>query len=208
MLGDANTAIFWYKPRKSETYRVIYGDLTTENVDPEDLHLLENPSDGEIDRQANAVLDAAIQLGADIPKDDRNTVFRMLSLKEKDLLKGLATYLEYSNGRYPSTLGMKKDFIIELDTTLSEAFKNGLVDEKIGKEKTLDIGFAAFFYDKLVRKNKDPAYYGDTATLSNPNAVLVRWKLAKNKYRVIYTSLKAETVTAKKLAELESQLSE
>ena len=103
-------------------------------------------------------------------------------------------------------LGMKKEFIIELDSTLTEAFNKGLVDEKIGKEKTLDIGFAAFFYDKLVREKKDPAYYGDSATLNDPNSVLVRWKLSKNKYRVIYTSLKAETVTAEKLAELERQL--
>ncbi len=206
MPGDADTAIFWYKPRNTEIYRVIYGDLTIEDIDPEDLNLLENSSDDDIDRQANELMEAAIQLGADIPKDDRNTVFRMLSLKEKDLIKGLATYLEYSDGKYPSTLGMKKDFIVELDTTLSEAFKNGLVDEKIGKEKTLDIGFAAFFYDKLVREKKEPAYYGDTATLSNPKAVLVRWKVSKNKYRVIYTNLKAETVTAEKLTELESQL--
>lgn len=205
-LDDTDTAIFWYKPRKSETYRVIYGDLTTEDIDPEDLHLLENLPDEEIDRQANAVLETAIQLGADIPKDKRNTVFRMLSLKEKDLIKGLATYLEYSPGKYPSTLEMKKDFIVELDSTLSEAFKNGLVDKKISKEETLDIGFAAFFYDKLVREKKDPAYYGATATITYPNAILVRWKLSKNKYRVIYTNLKAKTLSAKKLAELESKL--
>ena len=65
---------------------------------------------------------------------------------------------------------------------------------------------ATFFYDKLVREKKEPAYYGHTATLSDPNAVLVRWKLSKNKYRVIYTSLKAETVTTDRLHELESQL--
>ena len=206
ILGDTDTAIFWYKPKDSKAYRVIYGDLTIDDVLPEDISLLEEASDDEIDRQANAVLETAIQLGANIPKDDRNTVFRMLSLKEKDLIKGLATYLEYSDGKYPSTLGMKKDFIIELDTTLSEAFNKGLVDKKIGKEKTLDIGFAAFFYDKLVREKKDPAYYGAAATLSDSNAVLVRWKLSKNKYRVIYTSLKAETVTTERLAELESQL--
>jgi len=36
-LGDSDTAIFWYRPKDSETYRVIYGDLTVENVEPEDL---------------------------------------------------------------------------------------------------------------------------------------------------------------------------
>jgi hypothetical protein len=36
-LGDADAAIFWYRPKDSETYRVIYGDLTVEDVTAEDL---------------------------------------------------------------------------------------------------------------------------------------------------------------------------
>ena len=36
-LGDADAPIFWYRPKDSETYRVIYGDLTVEDVAPEDL---------------------------------------------------------------------------------------------------------------------------------------------------------------------------
>jgi len=35
--GDANTAIFWYQPRISKTYRVLYGDLHIANVSPENL---------------------------------------------------------------------------------------------------------------------------------------------------------------------------
>ena len=36
-VGEADTPIFWYRPKESETYHVIYGDLHVENVDPEDL---------------------------------------------------------------------------------------------------------------------------------------------------------------------------
>lgn len=36
-LGDANTAIFWYQPKMSKTYRVLYGDLHIANVYPEHL---------------------------------------------------------------------------------------------------------------------------------------------------------------------------
>jgi hypothetical protein len=36
-LGDAETAIFWYKPEDSETYKVIYGDLSIKEVAEEDL---------------------------------------------------------------------------------------------------------------------------------------------------------------------------
>ncbi|MFB0554965.1 MAG: outer membrane lipoprotein carrier protein LolA, partial [Phycisphaerae bacterium] len=35
--GDANTAIFWYRPKGSENYRVIYGDLSVKDVEPENL---------------------------------------------------------------------------------------------------------------------------------------------------------------------------
>ena len=36
-LGDAGKAIFWYQPKDSETYRVIYGDLSVKDVTPENL---------------------------------------------------------------------------------------------------------------------------------------------------------------------------
>jgi len=35
--GDPETAIFWYRPEGSETYRVIYGDLSVKDVAPENL---------------------------------------------------------------------------------------------------------------------------------------------------------------------------
>jgi len=36
-LGDADKAVFWYQPEGSETYRVIYGDLSVKDVAPENL---------------------------------------------------------------------------------------------------------------------------------------------------------------------------
>jgi hypothetical protein len=36
-LGDADTPVFWYRPKDSETYRVIYGDLNIKDVTPENL---------------------------------------------------------------------------------------------------------------------------------------------------------------------------
>ena len=36
-LGDANTAVFLYRPKGSDTYRVIYGDLSVKDSAPEDL---------------------------------------------------------------------------------------------------------------------------------------------------------------------------
>jgi hypothetical protein len=36
-LGEADKAIFWYRPKGSKTYRVIYGDLRVEDVAPGNL---------------------------------------------------------------------------------------------------------------------------------------------------------------------------
>jgi len=36
-LGDASKAVFWYQPKGSPTYRVIYGDLSVKDLAPEDL---------------------------------------------------------------------------------------------------------------------------------------------------------------------------
>ncbi len=36
-LGDAESPVCWYRPDGSETYRVIYGDLTVKDVAPENL---------------------------------------------------------------------------------------------------------------------------------------------------------------------------
>ena len=35
--GEAETPIFWYQPTGSQTYRVIYGDLSTRDIAPENL---------------------------------------------------------------------------------------------------------------------------------------------------------------------------
>ncbi|MBN2590184.1 MAG: hypothetical protein JXA96_10005 [Sedimentisphaerales bacterium] len=36
-MGDAEKAIFWYKPKESQTWRVVYGDLSVQDVSEEDL---------------------------------------------------------------------------------------------------------------------------------------------------------------------------
>jgi hypothetical protein len=36
-LGDADKPIFWYQPQGSQTWRVIYGDLSVKDVAPENL---------------------------------------------------------------------------------------------------------------------------------------------------------------------------
>jgi len=44
-LGEAETPIFWYRPKDSASYRVIYGDLHVEDVAPENLPEPLDPDD-------------------------------------------------------------------------------------------------------------------------------------------------------------------
>ena len=41
-LGDAEKAIFWYLPENSQNWRVIYGDLSVKDADPENLPKLDD----------------------------------------------------------------------------------------------------------------------------------------------------------------------
>ena len=62
------------------------------------------------------------------------------------------------------------------------------------------------FYMTLVQEKKEPVYYGDVVGPADADKVLLRWKVSDTEYRVIYGNLTAETVSAEKLAELESKI--
>jgi hypothetical protein len=174
-------------------YRVIYGDLRTETV---------------VDKEK--LLASALELsGAKIPTGKRGLVMRMLGLNEKDVIRGLGVWLELLDGRYPAALNPEAA-IKQADSLLATKYgsKNQL-DEERKKElegKTFDIFFASAFYDKLIREKKDVAYYGEKITVEDSDKVLMRWKISKYKYRVIFGDLSRQIVTAEKLAELEKQL--
>lgn len=203
-IGDAEKPIFWYRPEDSETYRVIYADLSIREASVSDLPevpeaepVWENTSDGQ------ALLDKAIAMGADIPADKRDIVTRMLNLNEKDLIAGLKVFAELSGGRYPSKLDAKST-IKEADGLDTDILRDA--SEEVKKQKVQDIFFAATYHDKLVREKKDVMYYGDKVTAEDIDEILVRWKVAKGKYRVVCGNLTIQSVTAKELAELERAL--
>jgi hypothetical protein len=62
------------------------------------------------------------------------------------------------------------------------------------------------FYEQMLKKGKEPAYYGDKVEPGKANAVLMRWRLVTGEYRVIFANLQTETVTAEQLKLLESAL--
>ncbi len=111
------------------------------------------------------------------------------------LPRGLQLELDRSNS--PAAIRLKE----ELKALTEQDKLNRLMD--IGRPIRL---LFEFYVMELVEDNKDPAYHGDVVTPQDTEKVLLRWKAADDKYRVIYGDLGAETVSPEKLAQLEAAL--
>jgi len=150
---------------------------------------------------------------------------------EEIAIQGLRMFAEAADGKYPSSLAImtviyeySKAMRKVLDRRIS-AIKERIREDQ-GKQSNLEeqkeiekiknemkknakmqllsiVQSSCMFYGELVKEDKDPAYYGDTVTAEDANAVLIRWKISDNEYRVIFGDLTAEKVTAESLAELE-----
>ncbi|HBG25696.1 MAG: hypothetical protein A2Y10_20545 [Planctomycetes bacterium GWF2_41_51] len=123
---------------------------------------------------------------------------RMLSLNEKDLIRGLEYFAEISDGKYPSSLD-PNIVILELKDAFAAKEAKGEIDyEHMNKEekqqardKILDIFFASAFWMGL--KAKEP-YYASCVTSTDKNKVLASWQTSKDQRRVIYGNLGIETI--------------
>jgi len=141
---------------------------------------------------------------------------KMPAMNEESATAGLKLFADLS-GRYPekldlmslmSQLGKLKDSDNPAAKQLFEANKNLSAEERGKKmmDTMMPIQGAGMFYMLLAQEKKDPAYYGNVTSPQNADQVLMRWKISDTQYRVIFGSLRAETVSPEKLAELEKAL--
>ena len=141
---------------------------------------------------------------------------KMPEMDEATAIEGLRLFSEYTD-RYPEDLSIMKLMgatgeIMKSETPAGQALKESLKDgdQNSITRKLMDVMLplqaTGGFYTLLVQEKKDPAYYGKIVTPETPDAVLLRWKVSEDEYRVIFGDLEAETVTATQLAELESVL--
>lgn len=159
-----------------------------------------NEINPELQKDKEKLLDMALQMsGETLEPDQRALAVRMLSLNEKDLIRGLAQWLLLLDGKYPDTLEPKAA-IRRAEKLYSEKYSSS----EQAKEQTYDVFFASTFYDKLIREKKDVVYYGDKITTEDKERILIRWKIEKNKYRVVFGDLRLENVSAERLNELET----
>lgn len=187
--NDIDDELMRWKISDNE-YRVIYGDLRVETV---------------VDR--NKLLDLALKIsGEKLPPHKRSKVLRILSLNEKDVIRGLGVWLELLDGRYPNSLDPKVS-IKQSESLLAAKYgirdKNDKKKIKEAEAESYDLFFASAFYNKLIREKKDVAYYGDKITVEDSGKVLMRWKISGGRYRVVFGNLTRKSVTAEELAELE-----
>jgi hypothetical protein len=141
----------------------------------------------------------------DIPDDYKLVADVELSADEESVVEGLAFFAEYAGGRYPSDMSAMT-MARELRAALLARFggeppwppKPG--DESRAMSLEMSIRFSA----GLVMEDKDFAYYGGKVTAEFPHAVLMRWKIEDDKYRIIFGDLTARDVSAGELAQLEA----
>lgn len=130
----------------------------------------------------------------------------MDSYDEEKAVTGLLTFAQLTNGEYPSKLNMMT-IMREACQAIQEDIDAESDEEPAKKEdKMKEIIVATkptcLFFNRLVKEGRDVAYYGDTITAGDMDAVLVRWKISDNEYRVIFGDLTTKDVSAEDLAKL------
>ena len=127
---------------------------------------------------------------------------------EGTAVQGLRAFAEITDGRYPSSMTM----MAVMQESYGKVLKSMGIDpsrepsqEETQKmmNKMMVLQAPYIFYAQLVGENKDPAYYGDTVTAEDVDAVLMRWKISDDQFRVIFGDLTTENVSAEQLVELE-----
>jgi outer membrane lipoprotein-sorting protein len=124
------------------------------------------------------------------------------------IVKGLKAYAKYCGGKYPPVK------MVYGDVTSARLFKaaglsspaRGPTEVESAKEEYHECSGAALGFswiNTIQRHNPDAAYHGKAVGPQDKGKVLFRWRLPGGDYRVIYGDLRAETVTAARLKELE-----
>ena len=143
----------------------------------------------------------------DIPSDYTLMAKVDLSGSIEAVSKGLRGFAKITEGKYPTNLD-----IMTTGKEIRDAFITMRQKQDISREEKptqeemeniLSIQGVCMFYGKLVKENKDAAYYGGSVTAQDVEKVLLRWKISDQQYRVIFGDLSTLDVSYDELAQLE-----
>jgi hypothetical protein len=196
---DRLVARLWVDVKTNLPVRMTMKASTNDGKASLDMVMYDYNWDAEID---------PCELEPNIPDDYKLLADAQLGMDGtgKDIVETLKFFADFTDGRYPSTLsGMT--VVRELSEALIMKFGGRMpLGDPNEKEVAmiLKLQTIGMTYAMMVKDGNDPAYYGDKVTAQFPHAVLMRWKIAEDTYRVIYGDLTVEDVSAEKLAELEA----
>jgi outer membrane lipoprotein-sorting protein len=140
---------------------------------------------------------------------------KMPSITEEAAVEGLKLFAEIA-GQYPKQLNLvnlMQEFakLKDSDTPAAEQLRQQLKEAQSQDEQAMQFmdmmrpfQSLGMFYMTLLQDKKDPAYYGESVGPDDADAVLLRWKVSDDEYRVIYGDLTAQNVSTEQLAQLES----
>jgi hypothetical protein len=124
-----------------------------------------------------------------------------------EIIEVLELFTEYSHGTYPSSLAGLTVALEFAEALQIEFAKNPPPPGGPPKEiidKIVKLEMVGMKYATLASEGKEPAYYGDKVTAEFGHAVLFRWKVDDDMYRVVFGDLSTRDVDAEELAELEA----
>jgi len=153
---------------------------------------------------------------------------KMPGMSEQDAIEGLRLFAEMA-GRYPGKITLvelgqeilalsqdmeKMKYVTDkLKKLTEELSQTQMTEEEIrnavmkkSMETMQPLQSPGWFHIMLVTDKKEPAYYGETVGPDDADAVLMRWKISDDEYRIIFGDLSVGNVTAEELAELEQPL--
>ncbi len=153
------------------------------------------------DFQWNAALSAA-DFAYEIPSDyDSVGNIPRAEATEESAVEGLRTFARLIRGTYPKKL-VFTSAVSQFEREEPKLRKKGLLNDADIMD-LLSIQISCQFYADLEQAGSDPAYYGEQVDPTDFDKVLLRWRLDDGGYRVIYGDLRAETVSADRLLDLE-----
>lgn len=148
------------------------------------------------------------ELEPDIPDDFVLMADEADGYDEEKAIFGLKAFAEVTQGSYPNNLNMPYVLINGANAIRKQLGDNAWLGSHKDQAEALwrqviCCKSTCLFYDELLRQDKDVAYYGDTVTAKNADAVLFRWKISDDQYRVVFGNLTTKDITADQLAGLE-----
>ncbi|MHC4559354.1 MAG: hypothetical protein ACYS80_18840 [Planctomycetota bacterium] len=122
----------------------------------------------------------------------------------QEIIDILRLFVEYADGKYPSSL---KTMTVTkaIAPALRKKFPPGSPEpSKELLARFMKVDMVGMMYTALEKDGKNPAYYGDKVSAESPEAVLFRWKINDDTYRVVFGDLSTKDISTEKLVELEA----